>query len=335
MPRSIQLSIPDPCQEKWSNMAPNKDGRFCSSCSKNIVDFSSMSNETLVAFFKKGTAGTVCGRFSNEQLQRDFLIPQRRIPWMKYFFQVALPGFLFSAKAISQSKDSASMPRIENLSIDSAKSNTNDADGAANSNDTIRGRITDSLGNPVPSASIQIRGTKSGAIADEAGYFQLYVKQNPTGSLMISSIGYESKLVDFNDTLRNFTQIKLTARSAEECFLYSVGVVVTARKKHKRKPVPLPIPTTMDVPKSTFRLYPNPLTTGSSLNMELQKVDEGYHFIDVTNQAGLSVYQKKVWIDNDAKVINFDIPVLAAGVYFVALRQNNNSKQYSQQLLIQ
>jgi hypothetical protein len=60
-----------------------------------------MSDDDLVSFFKNNT-GNVCGRLTEQQLQADHLIPGKRIPWLKYFFQVAIPAFLFSAKTNAQ-----------------------------------------------------------------------------------------------------------------------------------------------------------------------------------------------------------------------------------------
>jgi hypothetical protein len=66
------------------------------------MDFSGMSDAQLVAFFKKPSTGSVCGRFVNDQLERDIAIPRKRIPWLKYFFQIALPAFLVSQKTVAQ-----------------------------------------------------------------------------------------------------------------------------------------------------------------------------------------------------------------------------------------
>jgi hypothetical protein len=79
-------------------------GRFCGSCQKEVVDFTAMSDEELALFFKKqilspSKNGSVCGRFMQDQLDRSIDIPKKRIPWVKYFFQFLLPGFLMSCGA--------------------------------------------------------------------------------------------------------------------------------------------------------------------------------------------------------------------------------------------
>jgi hypothetical protein len=97
----LQIHIPESCHENWNNMNETGQGRFCGSCQKNVIDFTAMSDEDLVSFFKNNT-GNVCGRLTQQQLQADHRIPGKRIPWLKYFFQVAIPAFLFSAKTNAQ-----------------------------------------------------------------------------------------------------------------------------------------------------------------------------------------------------------------------------------------
>jgi len=94
MSKKFQLQIPEPCHENWNKMAPGDKGRFCGSCQKTVVDFTEMSDMQLVAFFKKPSTGSVCGRFYNDQLDRDYGIPKKRLPWLKYFFQFSIPVFL-------------------------------------------------------------------------------------------------------------------------------------------------------------------------------------------------------------------------------------------------
>ena len=102
MSKKIQLSIADPCHENWDGMTPVEKGKFCGSCQKQVVDFSNMSDRRVAEFFKKPSTGSVCGRFMSDQLDRAIEIPKKRIPWVKYFFQIALPAFLVSMKMSAQ-----------------------------------------------------------------------------------------------------------------------------------------------------------------------------------------------------------------------------------------
>ncbi|HKO82645.1 MAG TPA: hypothetical protein VJU78_19700, partial [Chitinophagaceae bacterium] len=87
MRKYIQLSIPEPCHEDWNKMTTVDKGKFCGACQKNVIDFTNMSDEQLVAFFKKPGTGSTCGRFMGDQLDRNIVVPAKRIPWVKYFFQ--------------------------------------------------------------------------------------------------------------------------------------------------------------------------------------------------------------------------------------------------------
>ncbi len=70
------IQIDNPCSENWENMTPSERGRFCNSCSKQVVDFSVMSDADIVAYFKKHK--NVCGRFAEEQLDRNLLLYNRK-----------------------------------------------------------------------------------------------------------------------------------------------------------------------------------------------------------------------------------------------------------------
>jgi len=78
MKEQTHFHIPTPCHEDWDNMTPRDKGRFCASCSKQVVDFSLMSDQQVLNYFKNAT-GNVCGRFANDQLQRPMIeTPQQK-----------------------------------------------------------------------------------------------------------------------------------------------------------------------------------------------------------------------------------------------------------------
>ena len=104
MAKKLQLQVPTPCHENWGNMTATEKGRFCASCQKQVIDFSNKSDREIAMFFKKPSTGSVCGRFMDDQLNRDIEIPKKRIPWLKYFFQIAIPAFLASCENRIQGK---------------------------------------------------------------------------------------------------------------------------------------------------------------------------------------------------------------------------------------
>src|SRR5581483_2324365 len=93
---SLTLSIPTPCHESWDNMTATKDGRYCSSCNKTVIDFSLYTDRELVEFFKTAERGTVCGRISEYQANRAIVITEQnnRTFFHKLFLSSALASWI-------------------------------------------------------------------------------------------------------------------------------------------------------------------------------------------------------------------------------------------------
>jgi Secretion system C-terminal sorting domain len=105
MGKYITIQIPKSCHQDWNAMTHEEQGRHCNLCQKTVVDFTTMTDAQLANFFKKKT-DNVCGRFYDDQLEKQIAIPKRELPWLKYFFTITLPAFLFSQKSFGQKKES-------------------------------------------------------------------------------------------------------------------------------------------------------------------------------------------------------------------------------------
>ena len=201
MSKKFQLQIPKPCHENWNKMTPVEQGRFCGSCQKAVVDFTGMNDLQLVAFFKKPSTGSVCGRFYNDQLDRNLTIPGKRMPWLKYFLQLLVPAFLFSYKAKSQGE-----PRIMGkMAVVDSTYNLKDKNGnsivtaSQTKVDKIKGRVVDEQGAGIAGASIVIKGTKRGVVTDPQGNFIIEpFFDNSSATLIFSSVGFASKEMKLN-----------------------------------------------------------------------------------------------------------------------------------------
>lgn len=101
------ITIPEPCKEDWEKMhVVDSERRHCASCEKTLTDFTKMSDDELVLFFRHNNK-KLCGRFSSQQLNRPFNhLPEstRKSNWWKA--AVLLPLSLFSKNIFGQQLDS-------------------------------------------------------------------------------------------------------------------------------------------------------------------------------------------------------------------------------------
>jgi hypothetical protein len=74
METKYKITLPEPCQEDWTKMSPNEKGKYCSNCSKTVVDFTLMSPNEIQKYFQENS--NICGRIKKSQLNPiTILIP--------------------------------------------------------------------------------------------------------------------------------------------------------------------------------------------------------------------------------------------------------------------
>ena len=387
MAKKLQLTIAEPCHENWDGMTPVEKGKFCGSCQKQVIDFSNMSDRQVAEFFKKPSTGSVCGRFMTDQLDRPIEIPRKRIPWVKYFFQIAIPAFLVSIKASAQktqgqinvksaSKDTIKrggvfaderitlgmVARPENLKpfmVDTVVTPIIDTNRVVkgeietvcaeeligkvsplllNANVEalhIKGKVINEKGEPIPYASIYIKGTKTGVISSQNGEFSICPLANwQKVTLVSSSVGFESQevLVERN----NYSGQDVIMQPVEMKYQLMGEIIVTrCYKKSSTEPIPV-IPVTGQGEKTkSFRVFPNPVSSGANLTIEWIETDEGNYNFQLLNQSGQQAHQQQLWIDAKARLLSIDVPLVAAGSYFLILTNKKTGKKFSEKIIIQ
>lgn len=71
--KTYNIRIDNPCSQDWDKMSESEKGRFCTQCSRHLVDFSVMTDAEIVRTIQ-GNNGKICGRFAAGQLKRDIKI---------------------------------------------------------------------------------------------------------------------------------------------------------------------------------------------------------------------------------------------------------------------
>ena len=66
---------------------------------------------------------------------------------------------------------------------------------------TVKGRVVDEKGTPLPGVTVRIKGTQMGTATDVDGRFELPVPENGKYALIFSFVGYRVREVDANTDL--------------------------------------------------------------------------------------------------------------------------------------
>lgn len=324
-------------------MTSVEQGRFCNSCQKAVVDFTGMSDAQLVSFFKKPSNGSICGRFNNDQLERDISIPGKRLPWLKYFFQFAVPIFLTSLKAQSQG-NLVAKERITSI-VPTCTNGLQATVGAVSlftDSKLIYGRVLDENCNGVPFASISIGESGKGAVCDSAGFFKIDLSSaHRRINLVASCVGYSSAEKQINTRRSSYTEFRLSPNSVfnQEVIVTSTGLikgktVVSGEITSVRKTSLLQKMKDLLAGDSIY-IFPNPVRAGNDVIIEWKKIEKGELSIDLYNLQGQLIKSSLVKIDHETISINFSIPQITSGSYVLRLIKKGSGKSHSEKIIIE
>jgi hypothetical protein len=167
--RKLQITIPEPCHENWSQMTPAEKGRFCAACQKNVYDFTKSTDREIINAYEKGQK--LCGRFLNTQLDRDLIIPkERKSIWLASLFFGMIS--LWNTKINAQEK-----PKTEQTDIKIKDSEKSVIETETQSEvKTITGTVSDTNG-PIPGANVIVKGTTRGAQTNFDGTYSIIAKE--------------------------------------------------------------------------------------------------------------------------------------------------------------
>lgn len=350
--KQLSLSIPKPCHENWAAMTPEDKGRFCGACQKTVIDFTAMSDRELAQFFKK-PAGSVCGRFDNSQLNRVVDVPRKRLPWIKYFFGIALPALLFSRKAAAQGGVRQTMGRVDPAAAVCKKPLPETVAGKRKElrTDTVqpeplrmgfvsskmkvmaarifKSQITNANGEPVPFASVMASEEGRAVAADSLGMFSITYFKLPL-TMEVSSIGYQRQTVVYNGEERS--SIVLQQADHSDTML---GVVAVKSVRKKKVAAEMAIPKKAETSPAKFSVYPNPVNANGTLTIDPKGLEAGRYKVAVVAGAGNAVQSGTVVFDKQKTKQTITLQSLPAGVYFVHLSNGAGTMSFTEKIVVQ
>lgn len=97
-PNQAKIVLTNPCSENWNSMQVDAIGRFCQSCQKSVIDFTSKSDNEIKEFLKDKQGEKLCGRFYVHQVERirieiDQNVLFSDIPFWQKFLAIMLVCF--------------------------------------------------------------------------------------------------------------------------------------------------------------------------------------------------------------------------------------------------
>lgn len=346
MKQAIQLYIPQPCHENWDNMLPTEKGRFCQACTKQVVDFSNMTDQQLLHYFSHAS-GNVCGRLAADQLGRP-LQPSPE-PLKKRWWFALLPVLLL-ARVNAQKK--TTHPTVKTARAGNLMQIQGElvAPGVS-----IYGKVTgfDSL--PLAYASVWVKELDKGVICDAGGHYTLWLNgQVKQLTLVASAVGYDTSTVQVTlpiagpyhiclpvvpNKLEDIT-VKTTETTSSVNFVGGITVCKPVTKADTsfvtrllRKPAFNLTLHTVTHDQEDMTVFPNPVRRVQRLTVVSRSADN--FTLQVISNSGALLFSQHY---SQAKKQALTIPVpqqWTAGLYYLRLADEKNKKQYTRKFLVQ
>lgn len=361
MKQSIQLHVPEPCHENWNTMDRTEQGRFCNACSKEVIDFSIMTDQQILAYLSKPAAG-VCGRMANSQLHRPIL-PVKPQPRLKWWVSVCMPLLMSIGKVAAQKKT----PPVQTVkAVDADKKEEVIVMGYMSKprvnrkllrvDQKITGRVTDDKGMPVADASVTVKHTGFWARTDSTGYYTITIPAtNASGplsevTLIASYVGYEEVQQEVVLKERIMADLQFTTSNASlpdvvvASFGRTMGKMVTMGAVSTISKCTIESDTLKNATKvdtlwnritgrQPFAIYPNPVSRGQQFTVTVKAMDA--YTLQVFTNSGVSLYTQRYYAAKNAPQQITVLPHWVPGLYYVRVTNEKDNKQYAAKLIIQ
>ena len=261
MAKQIKLHIPEPCHQNWNEMTATEQGAFCSSCKKNVIDFTRKTENEIYETVTRSKQ-PMCGRFTAFQLEQ----PIRKTEIKNGFFNwraaaTALAGLFSFSKIFAHSDTAPATKQVQTekpvmsdtilhtgISASTITGNLEMVKVPAmeNTPQILKGRVTDAeTGEELPVANVFLKHARLGTVTDFDGNFQLEINRSyfQEDTLVVSYVGYKTKEIPLKQLPANgvielaVTELHLEPMTITMGFIINTKPEPTDkhRSKNKRK----------------------------------------------------------------------------------------------------
>lgn len=213
MKAKFTLSIDKPCSEKFDQFQGTRAGGFCGSCQKEVIDFTKMTDQELINYFKKQSKNT-CGRFSQPQLKA---YSEATLSPKKGRFNLLGAGLMgFSLLSFLSTNTSQAQNKHQQASLVISPQLTavnQTADSRLNKDGYIAtGIVVDEEGEAIPFVTIVLKGTTTGVMTDIDGKFRF--NQIKAGDVLIFNyVGYITQEFVITENAQNISAISIKMKA--------------------------------------------------------------------------------------------------------------------------
>lgn len=201
MKNKFYLDIESPCSEDFNSFTPTKKGGFCDSCSKEVIDFTKLSQKEINDYFHNKKDNTICGRFTAEQLKTTYEPKSKRKSFFGYLSGIGIACITFFNSSTLQAQEIKNQNEPNNNGITTE-------DISEEKLITAKGIVSDDLG-PIAGAYVVLEGTSISTTTDFDGYFEFPEKLKKGDVLVFSYVGAVSKKIIFNDQSVTNVELKI------------------------------------------------------------------------------------------------------------------------------
>jgi CarboxypepD_reg-like domain/Secretion system C-terminal sorting domain len=347
--QQLQLSIPEPCHQNWHDMNPTQQGRFCNACAKEVIDFSTMSDSEVLGYFSSIKNEKVCGRAYPDQLDRAITMPKEIKKAKFWYWNYAAMFFLFFSKMTMKAQAQGQVITVP-AKIDVSTELQGQLGGfIITKSMAFTGKITDKDDNPIPFASIKIKGANTGVSASDNGEFSITgVTKNTI--LEVSAVGF--KTIDISPAAISPAHSIILEKAANTTLdtvkLVSYGtikkgrIMIGAVSSVQVKNVSIIDTIKSFLVKPIFfksdeiNIYPNPVQRGSLFTIALKLKQAGKYNIQIVDAAGRTVLQKQIYVAAKEFIDKVQTDSRwSGGTYFVRVVDNNSKLISTNNLILQ
>ncbi|MDB5281861.1 MAG: hypothetical protein JWO06_936 [Bacteroidota bacterium] len=194
MSKQIHISIPEPCQQSWSEMTATSQGAYCQSCKKNVIDFSNKTDNDIYEILTNAK-GHSCGRFTPAQIHQPITKSEINNSFLNWKAIAASVATLIAAENLKAGdKDNAKLPAdtIQKMELNHLNS-LQVTDNSKASNTVIKGKVVDrESSEALGGAIIRLKHSDRTYVTNDEGFFAIDCQNLKSDTVSFSYIGYQT-----------------------------------------------------------------------------------------------------------------------------------------------